>query len=327
MNIFITGGTGYIGQALTRKISENASEVRLLVRDPGKAKVFARSNIHAVTGDINDFNIILAGMKGCNRVFHLCGFVKPWSKDPSVYHEINVRGSENIFRAALETGVDKVVFTSTAGTLGFSVDGNPVSEDTIKKPEFFNDYEKTKSQAEELALDFHKRGLPVVTVNPSRVYGPGPLSVSNSVTRILKLYRAGRWRIIPGNGTSIGNYVYIDDVVSGHLLAAEKGRGGERYLLGGENISFDEMFRIFGKVTGTPRRMIRLPAGIMRGTAGSMEFISKHTGMPPLITREWVNKYLSNWILSNQKAIDELGYCVTPFEEGVRKTMAWLESI
>jgi nucleoside-diphosphate-sugar epimerase len=324
MKIFITGGTGYIGSRLVKKLAARGDEVVIFARDPLKAGDITGSGITCVAGDILDYPSVLHGMKGCDLVFHLCGYARPWSKDRDLPYRINVTGSENVFRSAVENQIPKVVFTSTAGTMGSSADGNPVNETTRPHPVFFNDYEKTKAQAEEKAMEYAGRGLPVMIVNPSRVYGPGKLVVSNSVTRIIRLYALGRWRIIPGDGSGVGNYVFIDDVLDGHLMAAEKGRPGQRYILGGENIPFDEFFRILGTLIGKKKRMIHLPAGIMTGIASLMGFISGITGIPPMITREWVKKYLRNSSLSCGKAAEELGYSFTPFREGARKTLHWL---
>lgn len=326
MKIFITGGTGFIGRILGERLAADGHEVRLLARDPGKVKKIFRNSIGIIPGDVHDVSAIHKGMQGCDRVFHLAAYARPWSKDPSLPFKVNVDGTVNVLGTALKNNISRVVITSTAGVIGYSSDGKPVTEETNRYPGYFTEYERTKALAEERAIDYHNLGLPVVIVNPSRVYGPGFLSISNSVTRIIKLYMEGWWRIIPGNGNDIGNYVYVEDVVTGHILASEKGRPGQRYILGGENISFNEMFRLLGIETGIKRRMMHFPEGLLSGIATGMEFLSNHTGQPALITKGWVKKYLNNGSLSSSKAINELGYEITPFEEGLKCTISWLKS-
>jgi len=208
-----------------------------------------------------------------------------------------------------------------------SGDHTPANETTPRTVPYFNAYEVTKAEAEIKAREFCDKGLPVVIVNPSRVYGPGPINPSNSVTRMIAGYKKGTWRIIPGDGKMTGNYVFIGDVVHGHILAAQKGRAGERYILGGENITFDQLFQILAKVTGKYRRMVHLPLAAMSIAAKFMEWQNLLTGLPPAITADFVKKYMCHWSLSSYKAINELGYQVTPFETGARKTLKWLGAL
>jgi nucleoside-diphosphate-sugar epimerase len=210
--------------------------------------------------------------------------------------------------------------------MSYSHDGKPVDEMTNQDPQLHTLYEKTKAEAEKIALDYSKKGLNVITVNPTRVYGPGKLTESNSLTKIIRLYISGLWRIVPGNGKSMGNYVFIDDVVEGHILAAKNGRTGERYILGGENHSFRELFDIIGETAGKRRILVNLPAGLMKGIIKGFMFISKISGSPPAITMDWLDKYLNNWIMSSDKAVQELGYRITPLSEGVSNTIKWLKT-
>lgn len=324
MNYFLTGITGFIGSNLSRKLLQDGHTIHALVRSPAVIEQLELPGIRVFKGDLHDREIIRKGMEGCEVAFHLAAYAKPWSKDPGLARRINVDGTRNVFSAAKEAGIRKIVFTSSAATMSPSHGREPVNEGMTRSMPFFNDYEITKYEAESLAAQFSRDGHPVVTVNPSRVYGPGPLTVANSLTRMIAGYFKGTWRIIPGNGRSIGSYVFIDDVVKGHLLAAEHGRGGERYILAGENLCFDEMFEILGNISGKHRKMIHLPLWLMTGMAGFMEFQVRLTGIPPAITGAWVKKYINDWSLSSDKAARELGYRITPFKEGVKKTHEWL---
>jgi NAD+-dependent farnesol dehydrogenase len=324
MNYFITGITGFIGSNLASYLLAEGHQVNAIVRNYTDTKSFNHPNLHLFVGDLHDNAVLRKAMKDCQQGFHLAAFAKPWAKNPNTYYRINVEGTINVFESAKKTGIEKIVFTSSAATISPSNGKIPSHESTMRKEPYFNEYETTKSEAEHIATEYSKNGLPVVIVNPSRVYGPGPLNASNSITKMIKGYCNGKWRIIPGNGEKIGNYVYIDDVVNGHILAAEKGRAGEKYILGGENLSFDDFFSTLEDVTGIHRNMVHLPLFVMFAAAKLMEWQNPVTGIPPVITAPWVRKYLRDWCLSSAKAERELGYSITPFKDGVRKTIGWL---
>lgn len=326
MKAFVTGATGFIGTRLVQRLVREGHEVNVLVRNPGDSKNFDSAGISVSFGDIFSVEKLKAGMEGCNWVFHLAAFVQPYSKEPGIPYKTNVEGTKNLLKAARESGITKVIVTSTAGTMGYSRNGNAVDELTNIDPEYHTDYEKTKSICEKISAEMSHNGMDVIIVNPSRVFGPGKLSKSNSVTKIMRLYGKGIWRIIPGDGTAIGNYAFIDDVVNGHLLAATKGKPGHRYILGGENISFDEFFKTLGKAFGTDRKMIRVNASSLRKIASFTGFFLDIAGKPPIITSNWIDKYLQNWSLSCNKAISELNYSITPFGKATEETVKWLKS-
>lgn len=324
MKFFITGATGYIGQRLALTLAEAGHAVVALVRSPEKAKVLNHPNITFMEGTLEDTKALEKGTTGCYGIFHLAAFARVWAPDPATYEKVNVEGTENVLKAAIKNKVKKVVFTSTAGVFGPSGAG-PVTEETEREQPFFNEYEETKRTAEILCQEYARKGLlEVMIVNPSRVYGPGLGSESNAVTRMIKMYVRGSWRWIPGDGTGIGNYVYVDDVVQGHLLACEKGQSGEIYLLGGENATYTDFFMMLRRISGIRKRFIRLPISIMLFTSSLMVAWSKVSGRPPLITPKWVRKYLYNWEVSSQKAVNELGYSITPLEAGIARTIEWL---
>jgi nucleoside-diphosphate-sugar epimerase len=327
MKIFITGGTGFIGSKLTEKLVSQEHEVILLLRDPSKAVSYKSDKIQYIRGDIFNKEALIKGMAGSDLVFHMAAYTRPGSADSSIPYKTNVTGTVNVLEAAAVCHVKKLVLTSTGGTMGCSKNDNPVNELTNSEPQFNTIYEKTKFEAERMALEYSARGLDIVIVNPTRVYGPGILSKSNSLTKLIKLYISGLWRILPGNGNSIGNYVYINDVVDGHILAALSGKNGERYILGGENLTFRELFDITGEVFGKKRVLLPLPSVIMKMIIKSALFISWVTGKPPFITSEWLDKYMNNWVMSSDKAVSELGYRITPFRTGVAETITWIKKV
>ena len=323
MNILITGATGFIGTRLTQKLTEDGHIVHALYRSEEKAKAIEHRNVNLFKGDITDYRSVECAIRSCEAVFHMAAYARAWAKESDTFNRINVQGTKNVLDAALREGVRKMVFTSTAGVLGPSTN-KIVSENTERKTSYFSEYEATKALAEEKIHEYISKGLDIVIVNPTRVYGPGILSGSNGVTKIIKLYGEGKFRCIPGDGKSIGNYVYVDDVVEGHILAFEKGRLGERYILGGQNISFNSFFEQLAGLTGRKLRMIKLTLPLMLGVSYLFWLRTKIFGIPPLITPNWVKRFLHNWEVSSDKAIEELGYQITPLDKGLQKTLDWL---
>lgn len=326
MKCFVTGATGFIGSQLVKRLAGEGLEVYCLVRSPEKFATIGGDYIFPVYGDLDDSAALMQGSKDCDVVYHLAAYAKPWSRDANLPYRINVLGTINLLEASLKNRVKKFIFTSSAAVFGPSSENQFIDELVVRRKPFFNDYEAGKAMAENFALDFVKKGLPVVILNPSRVFGPGPINESNSITKIIKMYQNGLWHINPGNGTKIGNYVYVDDVVEGHLLAAKYGKAGERYILGGENLTFNQLFETLSQITGKSRMLINTPVWMMILLAGIMELQSKVTGIPPKITTSWVKKYLNHWRLSSEKAAKQLGYQITPFKEGAMITYEWLKN-
>ena len=327
MKCLVTGATGFIGSSLVRELLSRNNHVAVLVRSENKLPPGIRDKVAVYRGELHDDSVLDAAMKNCDCVFHLAGFAGVWSKDKSYARRINAGGTEKIMDAALRNNIQKVVYTSTAGTLPPSEDGGPVDEDAPVSEAFLTDYESSKRQAELVCRQFAERGLHVVIVNPTRVYGPGMLNKSNSVTILIRNYLRGTWRFIPGSGSQTGNYVFIDDVVRGHVLAMEKGNAGERYILGGDNITFRGFFRVLGDVSGKKRKLFHLPVAAMKMVAEIELFLAEKFNKPPLITPPWVERYNQQRPVSSMKAVTQLGYSVTPLHEGIEKTIAWLESL
>jgi farnesol dehydrogenase len=324
--IFITGATGFIGGRLAGKLASQGHQIVALVRSPHKASPLAQySNITILQGSLSDTEALETGMQGAEEVYHLAAYASVWARDDS-FERVNVEGTIHVLNAALKKGVSRIVVTSTAGVIGPMVDGKAVSEQTERIVDFFNDYERTKYEAELIVQDYAARGLHAVIVNPTRVFGPGPLNESNAVTKLIKQYAEGSWRFLPGDGQSAGNYVYVDDVVEGHLLAMQKGRPGERYLLGGTDVTYSEFFDTIGGIVGKKHQLYRIPLGLMLGFGKLQMFLAEQFGKKPMITPSWVKKYLYQWRVSSAKAKEELGYQPISLESGIQKTIEWLKS-
>lgn len=325
MTIFLTGASGYIGHALTLKLLEQGSHVTLYTRSELEIPARYSSQVTIRKGELLDAHALEKAMEGCTHVYHLAACAKVWTRDSHEFDRINVQATELLLRTAVRTKIRKVVVTSTAGVLGPAHDPQPVTEDTVRRMPFFSAYERTKEMAENICWRFASEGLHVVVVNPSRVYGSGKATQSNAISRLLRMLRSGRFRFIPGNGKRTGNYVYLNDVVNGHLLAMEHGGSGERYILGGENRTYDEFFCLAKDLLGVRHRLYHLPLFVMMAF-GRLEYLkAKLFGIPPMITPNWVKKYLYDWPLDSSKAIRELGYSITSLEAGLKETIRQME--
>lgn len=325
MKVFITGATGYIGANIVLKLATDGHTIHALVRSPEKATMLDHPNIKLFKGDILDTKSIATAIASCEVVFHLAAYARVWAETPATYFEINVDGTKNIMQAALEAGVRKMVYTSTAGVLGPSY-GQPSTEDTTRIVDFFNEYESSKTISENWALYYLKQGLDIVIVYPPRVYGPGVMSESNAVSKLIEQYINGKWKLMPGDGKRTGCYAYIEDITDGHIKALEKGRPGERYILGGENADYHRLFELIRKHSGVRQKLYNVPMPLMLAFGQSQILKYRLTGKPPLLTPSWVKKYLYDWSLSSDKAIKELAYTITPLDEGIRKTVEWLKN-
>ena len=326
MKVLVTGATGYVGTALCHKLRDTDTIIHALCRSPDKKHLIRGDHVRIFEGQLQDTGALGRAMEGCDQIYHLAAYVKIWSKDMSIYNAINVEATKNLLDLAVENDVHRVVMTSTAGVMGPSSDKDSlVTESTNKVVNPATEYERSKILAEKEAFGYIDRGLELVVVNPTRIYGPGPDAQSNSITRMIRLFRDGKWRVIPADGSSVGNYTYIDDVVNGHILAMEKGRSGERYILGGANISYNELFDLLRRLTGSRLRLVHIPYFILVSFARMHKFAAQYFGIEPLIVPEFVRKLSRHWSMSSQKAIDELGYEITPIEDGLTQTLKWLE--
>jgi len=323
--ILVTGSTGFLGRRLATSLAEDGNLVHALYRSDDKIRGWKHEKIRFIKGTLGDKISIEQAMEGCRQVYHLAAFAGPWVRDPKVIYDENVGGTENILESAMRLGIEKLVYTSTAGVLGPS-DGELNTEEKQFIGNHFTHYDRSKAEAETKVMEYVAGGLNAVIVNPTRIYGPGNLSKSNSVTLMIEKYIRGKWRIIPGDGSSIGNYVYVDDAVKCHLLAMARGRSGERYIAGGENLTFNELFMQFARVSGVKHRLFSMPVGLMMLVAGGFQVFARLTGWTPPIVPAFVRRYNHNWAVSNKKAKMELGYQPLSFDKGLEKTIEWIQN-
>jgi len=323
--VFVTGSTGFIGTKLVNELVNRGNSVHALTRGASNKDGLSHENIVLFTGDIQDRNSLQKGMEGCNQVYHLAAYAKNWSRDTSVFFKQNVEGMRNVFAAAKSAGVERVVFTSTIVAFGPTPPGVIGNEDMPRITQrYYTEYEETKSIAEKEALQEAANGFPVVIVNPTRVYGPGKLTEGNSVSLMIDMYDRGKVPVLLNGGKDIGNYVLVDDLVRGHILAMEKGRIGQRYILGGENASLRDIYRFVDEVSGKKHFQMNLPPKIGYVYAGFEKKKAEWLGIYPQITPGWVETFLQDWVYSPDKAQRELGYTIVPLKEGIRMTYEWL---
>lgn len=333
--VFVTGASGFIGARLVWELVQRGNIVHALTHCaklepppgflPQDRPDFNHPNIRQFHGDINDYECLRGAMEGCSQVYHLAGYAKNWSRDSHAYLKTNVSGLCRVCDAAKQLHVDRMVWTSTMLTFGPTQPGVIGDEATVRPipVRCFTEYEFSKMGAESYATQYASEGLPLVIVNPTRVFGPGHLNESNSVCRLIDMYDRGKLPFLLG-GSKVGNWVYVDDVVQGLILAMERGRVGEKYILGGENLSLKEFFRLVDQVSGKRHFQItiRRPAAMIY--AHLQKFRAEKFGVYPQITPDWVRVFLTDWAYSSAKAQRELGYQITPMEIAVRKTYQWL---
>jgi len=325
MKVFITGATSTIGNHLVNLLTLEGITLHLLVRDIKKAAYFNQDNIKLFKGDIDSEEALIQAMSGCTHVFHLAALTSVWQKNPSRYYEVNVGCTLNVLRVAKDLGIKRVVITSSAGGYGPSI-SSIVTEKKAREIGFFNDYECSKVICELKAKEFAiAEGLDVVIVSPSRVYGPTLKAEVSSITLLFDQYINHSWRLIPGDGQEVGNYAYIEDVAHGHLLAMRHGKSGESYILGGHNITYNTFFRILAKQSNIRRKMIHAPFFLQNAYAMFELFKARYISGVAKITPQWLAKGKYHWEVDCSKAINDLGYQVTPMEVAFRNTISFLK--
>ena len=323
--VFVTGGTGFIGTNLVNALVARGHTVRCLSRSTSNKDGLGHERISFVPGNTLDRASLEKGIKGCSQVYHVAGYTKNWAKDPQEFYRQNVDGMQNVFDAARAAGVQRVVFTSTIVTLGPSPPGEVRDESTPRITyRYFTQYEESKVVAERKAMDQAAAGFPVVIVNPTRVYGPGKLTEGNSVSLMIDMYDRGKVPVLLDGGVDVGNYAFIDDLVEGQILAMERGRIGEQYILGGENASLKEIFRLVDEASGKKHVQFSLPPKIALLFGAIEKKKADWFGIYPQITPPWVETFLQDWAYTSAKAERELGYRHIPLKEGIRRTYEWI---
>ncbi len=333
--VLVTGASGFIGTRLVQKLVDRGNRVRALSRrdrfdplpgfPPKQARPLDHENVEVVRGDITDAESVDRATEGCQYVFSLAGLAQNWAKDMNLFYEVNVQGTRNVLDAVQKHRVERVVVTSTVVTLGPSRGATLRTEDELRiTSQFFTEYERTKYHGEQLALKRAEEGGPVVIVNPTRVYGPGYLVEANSVSKMIDMYDRGLMPFTLNGGRNFGNWALVDDVADGMILAMEKGRLGQKYLLGGENASLEQILELVDEITGRRHFQLSIPSGLALSLAWCLKKRAEWFGIHPVMTPGWIRTFLADWAYSTEKSERELGYRGTPLAEGVRLTYDWL---
>ncbi len=322
MKTLITGAAGFIGSAVLRQILAAGHDVRALVLPESDCQNLAGLPVEIVYGDITDRRSLDRAMVGCSMLFHVAGDYRLWIPKPSEVYENNVVGTRNVMLAAMEAGVKRVVYTSSVATLGLTPDGSPADEETPSLlSDMIGDYKRSKFMAEaEVRRLADEQGLPAVIVNPSAPMGPRDIKPTPT-GRIIVDAASGRMPAYVDTGL---NVVHVDDVAAGHLLALERGKVGERYILGACNLTLKEILHILANLTGQSPPRIRLPHSFVFAVACLSEawarLVSKTEPRATLIGVKLARKKM---FFSIEKAKRVLGFKPRPVEEALRDAVEW----
>ena len=323
MKVLVTGATGFIGGAVVRALLRDGVEVRVLARSGSSAGTLSGLTVEQVEGDLLNPASLEAALRGCQQLYHVAAYYALWAKDPSVFYEVNVTGTRNMLVAARRAGIQRTVYCSTIGAIGLPAGGGLGKEDTpVSLDQMAGHYKRSKYLAEQEVLKFAADGLPVVIVNPSAPVGAGDVKPTPT-GQVIVDFMKGRMPAYIETGMNI---VDVDDVAAGHLLAMEKGRQGERYILGCKNLMLKDVFDILSGLTGIKAPTLRLPRAVVLPLAYANHWIANLTGKPPRIPLEGVKmaKYCMHYDCS--KAIRELGIPQTPPETALEKAVRWFRA-
>jgi dihydroflavonol-4-reductase len=315
--VFLTGGTGLIGGALATRLIESGHELVALARSDAGERALAARGARVVRGDTLDEDAMASGMAGCALVYHVAGVNTMCPIDPATVFHVNVRGAEAAVRAAARAAVPRVVLTSSAASLGERA-GTVGTEDSPHRGSYLSVYERSKHEGELAAFAAAGRaGVELVSINPSSVQGPGR---TGGTGRIMIAYLNGRLRAFVDTSISI---VDIADCVEGHLLGAECGVPGERYVLNGATLTSREALEVVAELTGVRHKVLFLPPTVAAVAAGLVEGAFRLRGRQPPVCREMVRTLLHGHRYDGSRAAQELGLRYTPVAETFRRTIEW----
>jgi dihydroflavonol-4-reductase len=323
MRALVTGANGFVGSAIARALCDTGWQVRALVRSGSDGRNLERLAVETVRGDITDGASLDAALEHCDALFHAAADYRLWTPDPQRLYRTNVQGTRNVLEAARRTRVARIVYTSSVATIGLPPDGSPGTEQTpVRLAAMIGHYKRSKFLAEELVREFARGGLPVVIVNPSTPIGPGDVRPTPTGRLVLDA-ALGRMPAYVDTGLNI---VHVDDVAAGHLRALERGRVGEHYILGGENLTLKEILTAISRLAGRKPPHVRLPRAALLPFALAAELIARVTGRETRLTLAGVRMAAKPMYFSSDKAVRELGYSWRPPGEAFADALAWLRA-
>jgi dihydroflavonol-4-reductase len=319
----VTGATGFVGSAVARALLRTGHRVRVLARPNSDRRNLADLSVEIVEGSMEDAPSLVRAVAGCRYVYHVAADYRIWVPDPAPMFRANVVGTRDLLTAALEAGAQRVIYTSSVATLGLAPGGLADEETPSTAEDMIGPYKRSKFEAEKVVRGLTaERALPVVIVNPSTPVGPGDIKPTPTGRLILEAAR-GQMPAFVDTGLNI---VHVDDVAAGHLAAAEKGRIGERYILGGENMSLAEILAEVARVVGRRPPRFRLPHTALFPVAIWAELAARITGREPFVTLDGVRMSRKKMYFTSERAARELGYRPRPAREAIADAVGWFKA-
>jgi dihydroflavonol-4-reductase len=324
LKAFVTGATGFLGSHVARGLADQGAELRLLVRSTSNLKNLQGLKAETATGDLRDAASLEKAMSGCDTVFHVAADYRLWVRDPAGMYRSNVEGTRAILEAVRKNGVQRVVYTSSVATVGFTSNGIPADEDSpVALANMIGHYKRSKFMAEQLALQAGRSGMHVVTVNPTTPIGERDVKPTPTGRIVLDFLK----RKFPAYVETGLNLVDVRECALGHVAALEKGRSGERYILGGEDLTLKQILDRLGEITGLPSPKIKLPYFFAFATGVIDEAITgRLLKREPRATVDTVRMGRKKMFASSAKAVRELGWKIVPVEGALRRAVEWFRS-
>lgn len=319
----VTGGTGYLGGRLIARLLERGDHVRVLHRPTSDVSRLS-GEVELREGDVTDADSVARAGNGCDRIYHTAALVRTWARDPGEFDRANVQGTREVCAAARRIGC-RLIYTSTFFAFG-PTGPQPVNEDFSRRVQTFcTDYERTKTLANAVVLDEIQGGLNAVVLYPTVIYGPGPLTQGNHVSQMAFDLMRRKLPGIPGDGKQLWTFAYIDDVVEGHIVAAERAPSGGRYILGGPVASVGQVISTLSGLFQVPAPRMHVPIGLLKTIGFFGECSARLTGNPPQVTRGVAETYRHHWAYDSSRAVTELEYAYRPLEEGLAAVAGFLQ--
>jgi len=320
----VTGATGFVGSAVARALLVRGHAVRALVRRGGDRRNLAGLDVTLAEGDLTDPASLGAAMQGCRYLIHVAADYRIWVPDPDAMLRANVEGTRAVMQAALDAGVERVVHCSSVAALGLTTDGTPADETTpVNEDSVVGIYKKSKYRAEQAVLALVRdAGLPAVIVNPAAPIGPRDIKPTPT-GRMIADAASGRLPAYIDTGLCV---VHVNDVAEGHMLALERGQIGERYILGGENLTLAALLGLVAEVAGRSPPRIRLPGALLWPVALACEGLARVAGITPMVTRDHLRMARKRMFFSHAKAARELGFAPRQARAAIEDAVAWFRA-
>jgi dihydroflavonol-4-reductase len=321
LKTFLTGATGFLGSHVARVLSAQGAELRLLVRTTSNLNNLEGLNAETATGDLRDPASIDKAMSGCDTVFHVAADYRLWVRDPEQMYRSNVEGTRAILEAARKNGVRRMVYTSSVATMGFTRNGDPADEDSpVALADMIGHYKRSKFMAERIALEAGRSGMDVVVVNPTTPVGEQDIKPTPTGRIILDFLK----RKFPAYVDTGLNLVDVTECARGHVAALERGKSGERYILGGENLTLKQILDKLGAITGLSSPSVKLPYFFAFAAAAVDETITgRILHREPRATIDAVRMGRKKMFASSAKSERDLGWKLVPAENALRRAVEW----